>query len=84
MAQLAARYVRDVEAGGSNPLTPTIFRNEPFGERVNLIGQANLVMSLTALKRMVLAVNRLLRCAALAMTAGQFFSANLASSASLR
>ncbi len=29
-----ARFVRDEEAGGSNPLTPTIFRNEPFGERV--------------------------------------------------
>ena len=25
VAQWLARYVRDVEAGGSNPLTPTIF-----------------------------------------------------------
>jgi hypothetical protein len=26
--------VRDREVGGSNPLAPTIFRNEPFGENV--------------------------------------------------
>src|SRR5262249_26034242 len=28
------RYVRVVEAGGSNPLTPTVFSKRPFGERV--------------------------------------------------
>ena len=29
-----ARLVRDQEAGGSNPLTPTILSFEPFGEHV--------------------------------------------------
>src|SRR6185312_3524305 len=33
------RLVRDQEAGGSNPLSPTIFRNEPFGENVEGLSQ---------------------------------------------
>jgi hypothetical protein len=28
------RQVRDQEVAGSNPVTPTVFRNEPFGEQV--------------------------------------------------
>jgi hypothetical protein len=28
------RSVRDAEVAGSNPVAPTIFRNEPFGEHV--------------------------------------------------
>ena len=28
------RLVRDAEVAGSNPVAPTIFRNEPFGQQV--------------------------------------------------
>lgn len=31
---LVERCVRDAEVAGSNPVAPTIFRNEPFGEYV--------------------------------------------------